>query len=79
MTVEAGLLSGLSAPSYLVRSSRTSGQGTLVKCCPVRVPFPGVSLLGNSGDWRLPRGLRQDGELLYEDHPLLGLVSPDSC
>lgn len=48
--VEVALVSMLSVPLYLFESSRTSGQGTLVKCCPPKVPFPGVSLLGESGD-----------------------------
>lgn len=48
--VEVALVSRLSVPLYLLESSRTSGQGTLVKCCPPWVPFPGVSLPGESGD-----------------------------
>lgn len=47
MTVIASELSVL---LYLLESSRTSGQGTLVKCCPPRALFPGVSLPGESGD-----------------------------
>lgn len=50
MMVEVALESRQSVPLYLFESSRTSGQGTLVKCCPPRVPFPGVSLPGDSGD-----------------------------
>lgn len=50
MMVEVALVSRLSVPLYLLESSRTSGQGTLVKCCPPRVPFPGVSLLRELGD-----------------------------
>lgn len=50
MIVDVALASRLSVPLYLFESSRTSGQGTLVKCCPPMVPFPGVSLLGESGD-----------------------------
>ena len=48
--VEEALASRISVPLYLLESSRTSGQGTLVKCCPPREPDPGVSLLGESGD-----------------------------
>lgn len=47
--VEASSVSGISVPLYLFESSRTSGQGTLVKCCPPRAPFPGV-ILDDSGD-----------------------------
>lgn len=79
MMVDVVLVSGPSVPLYLFDSSRTSGQGTLVKCCPPRVPFPGVILLGERGEWSPARGLRQDGEVLYEDHPLLGLIGQDSC
>lgn len=50
MIVEVALASGPSVPLYLLESSRTSGQGTLVKCCPPTLPFPVVSLLGESGD-----------------------------
>lgn len=77
--MELPLASMPSAPLYLFESSRTSGQGTLVKCCPPRAPFPVVSLLGESGDWIPPCGLKQGGEVMFEDHPLLGLVGQDSC
>lgn len=50
MIVEVALISRLSVPLYLFESSRTSGQGTLVKCCPPRAPFLGESLVGESGD-----------------------------
>lgn len=76
MMVEEALSSRTSAILYLLESSRTSGQGTLVKCW---VPFPGQSPPGESGECIPARGLRQDGELPYEDHPLLGLVGQDSC
>lgn len=79
MMAEVAPASRISLPLYLLESSRTSGQGTLVKCCPPTEPFPGVSLPGETGDWSPARGLRQEGELPYEDHPLLGLVRPDSC
>lgn len=48
--LEVALVSRLSVPLYLFESSLTSGQGTLVKCCPPRVLFPGGNLLGESGD-----------------------------
>lgn len=50
-----------------------------MKCCPPTAPLPGLRQLGESGDCSPARGLRQDGEPLYEDHPLLGLMGHDSC
>jgi len=55
----------------LLESSRTSGQGTLVKCCPPRAPGE------RTGDLSPARGLRQGGEPAYEDQPLLGLVGQE--